>query len=59
MARTSIVLTVVVSVVLGIAIGVVGVSVLGAKLSPTASTVANQLSEDGKTDVKPQAYGNR
>jgi hypothetical protein len=60
MPRTSVFLTAVVSMVLGIAIGVVGIGVLGSKLSPNAGTVANELSEqDGGVQTEPQVYGNR
>jgi len=60
MPRTSVLLTAVVSTVLGIVIGVVGIGVLGSKLSPSAGTVANELSEqDGGVQTEPQGYGNR
>jgi hypothetical protein len=59
MARTSVFLTSVVSLILGIAIGAVSVGVLASKLSPDAQTVATQLSDEGVGDVKPQVYGNR
>ncbi len=60
MPRTSVLLTAVVSTVLGIVIGVVGVGVLGSKLSPNAVTVANELSQqDGGVQTEPQVYGNR
>lgn len=60
MARTSVYLTAVVSMILGIALGVVGLGVLNAKLNPDAVTVANQLAEqDGGVQTEPQTYGSR
>ena len=58
MARPqSVFLTGVVAMILGIVIGVVGLTALGGKLNPTADDVASHLSSN---DVaKPQVYGKR
>lgn len=58
MARTSVFLTSVVSLILGVAIGAVGLNVLVGQLSPDAATAVVNLSNEG-IDPQPQVYGNR
>jgi hypothetical protein len=52
----SVFLTAVVSMVLGIIIGVVGLAALGAALTKSASDVAQ---EEGEPPTAPQVYGSR
>jgi hypothetical protein len=58
MARSqSVFLTAVVSMVLGIVIGVVGLAALGAALTQTAADVASEQGDEPPT--APEIYGSR
>ena len=59
MTRTSVFLTSVVSMILGIAIGAVGLTVLVGQLSPNAGTAATQILEEGNAEASPQVYGSQ
>ena len=60
MVSSSVFLTAAVAMVLGTALGVVGVAAVSNQLSPNAGTVVNQqANQKDKPVSQPQFYGNR